>query len=46
MTQRSHKVDVLYKNIKHAIFQPCENDLIVIIHLNLRTDIIINNKKI
>lgn len=39
-------VDVIYSNIKHAIFQPCENDLMVLIHFHLKDEIIINKKKV
>jgi len=28
-------VDINFSNIKHAFFQPCEEDLIVILHFNL-----------
>jgi nucleosome binding factor SPN SPT16 subunit len=37
--------DLLYSNIKHAIFQPCENELIVCIHFHLKNFIMIGKKK-
>ena len=38
-------VDVLYSNIKHAIFQPCcEGDIIVLVHFHLRNAIMVGNK--
>lgn len=33
--QGAAPVDINYSNIKHAFFQPCEDDMIVIIHFNL-----------
>lgn len=42
---RNDKVDILYNNIKHAIYQPCDNEMIILIHFNLKNPIIINKKK-
>ncbi|KAH8829607.1 FACT complex subunit SPT16 [Flagelloscypha sp. PMI_526] len=39
------KLDVLFNNVKHLFFQPCDHELLVIIHLNLKTPIIIGKKK-
>lgn len=39
------KVDVIYENIKHAFYQPCENELIVLIHFHLKNPIMVGNKK-
>jgi nucleosome binding factor SPN SPT16 subunit len=33
------KVDIMYKNIKHLFFQPCEDELIVLIHFHLKSPI-------
>lgn len=30
------QVDITYSNIKHAMFQPCERELIVLIHFHLK----------
>lgn len=36
-SQKGHNVDVTFSNIKHAFFQPCaEDELIVIIHFHLK----------
>lgn len=41
------KVDIPFSNIKHAFFQPClQDELISIIHLNLKVPITLNNKKL
>ncbi|KAL0947324.1 hypothetical protein HGRIS_013443 [Hohenbuehelia grisea] len=39
------KIDVLFSNVKHLFFQPCDRELIVIIHLHLRAPIMIGKKK-
>ena len=37
--------DVLFSNIKHLFFQPCDHELLVIIHIHLKSPIIIGKKK-
>lgn len=32
----SHKVDILYNNIKHAFFQPCDGEMIILLHFHLK----------
>ena len=44
-SSKGEHVDVIYTNIKHAIYQPCENDQAVLIHLNLMDPIIVGKKK-
>ncbi|TLD21546.1 hypothetical protein PspLS_09193 [Pyricularia sp. CBS 133598] len=39
------RVDVLFSNVRHLFFQPCQHELIVIIHLHLKDPILIGNKK-
>lgn len=41
----SNKVDILFSNIKHLFFQPCAHELIVIIHVHLKTPIMVGKKK-
>lgn len=38
-------VDVMYSNIKHAIYQPCEKSVMVLIHFHLKDFIMIGKKK-
>ena len=38
-------LDVLYSNIKHSIFQPCMNSVMVLIHFHLKDYIMIGKKK-
>lgn len=33
---RGDKVDILYNNIKHAIFQPCDGEMIILLHFHLK----------
>lgn len=39
------KVDILFSNIKHLFFQPCKDELIVVIHCHLKSPIMIGKKK-
>ncbi len=39
------RVDVLFSNIKHLFFQSCKGELLVIIHCNLKTPLMIGKKK-
>ncbi|KAF1331979.1 Fact complex subunit spt16, partial [Globisporangium splendens] len=45
MTNKNQKMDILYSNIKHAIFQPCDKELVVLIHFHLKNHIMIGKKK-
>lgn len=33
---RGDKVDILYNNIKHAVFQPCDGEMIIVLHFHLK----------
>ncbi|KAF7322686.1 FACT complex subunit SPT16 [Mycena chlorophos] len=39
------KVDVLFSNVKHLFFQPCDHELLAIIHFHLKAPIMIGKKK-
>lgn len=39
------RVDVLFSNIKHLFFQPCKDELIVLIHCHLKSPIMIGKRK-
>jgi len=41
----TQRVDVLFSNIRHLFFQPCQNEMIVIIHLHLKDPILFGKKK-
>lgn len=42
---RGDKVDILYNNIKHAFFQPCDNEMIILLHFHLKHAIMFGKKK-
>ena len=33
---RGDKVEILYNNIKHAFYQPCDGEMIILVHFNLK----------
>ncbi|KAJ7582567.1 FACT complex subunit SPT16 [Mycena floridula] len=39
------KVDILFNNIRHLFFQPCDHELLVLVHLHLKAPIVIGKKK-
>jgi len=45
ISTRGEIVDVMYVNIKHAIFQPCENEIMVLVHFHLKNPIMVGKKK-
>ena len=36
---------MLFSNVKHLFFQPCDNELVVIVHCHLKSPIIVGKKK-
>ncbi|KAK9477639.1 FACT complex subunit-domain-containing protein [Lipomyces japonicus] len=40
-----HKIDLVFNNIKHLFFQPCDHELIVVIHVHLKNPIMIGKRK-
>jgi len=44
-TIKGEKCDVLYKNVKHAFYQPCDGEMVIILHFHLKHPIIIGKKK-
>lgn len=45
ISNKGEKIEVIYKNIKHAFFQPCENELITLVHFHLKSPIMVGKKK-
>jgi len=43
--QRGDKIDILYKNVKHAVFQPCDKEMIMVIHFHLKNGIMVGKKR-
>ncbi|KAB1202091.1 FACT complex subunit SPT16 [Morella rubra] len=44
-TRQDDRVDILFANIKHAFFQPAENEMITLVHFHLHNHIMVGNKK-
>jgi nucleosome binding factor SPN SPT16 subunit len=44
-SNKGDSLDVLYSNIKHAIYQPCDKTTIVLLHFHLKDFIMIGKKK-
>eukprot|EP00375_Theileria_parva_P001275 XP_763946.1 transcriptional regulator [Theileria parva strain Muguga] len=42
---RVDNVDISYANVRHAIFQPCQRELIVLLHFHLKSPILVGKKK-
>ncbi|KAA0199288.1 FACT complex subunit [Fasciolopsis buskii] len=42
---RGDKVDILYNNIKHAFYQPCDGEMIILLHFHLKNAIMYGKKK-
>ncbi|ORX99261.1 SPT16-domain-containing protein [Basidiobolus meristosporus CBS 931.73] len=43
--KNEQKIDLLFSNIKHLFFQPCDHELVVILHVHLKNPIMIGKKK-
>ncbi|KAK4138089.1 SPT16-domain-containing protein [Trichocladium antarcticum] len=41
----TQRVDILFSNVRHLFFQPCQSELIVIIHVHLKDPILFGKKK-
>ncbi|KAE9591305.1 putative peptidase M24, FACT complex subunit Spt16p/Cdc68p, creatinase/Aminopeptidase P/Spt16 [Lupinus albus] len=44
-TRQDERVDIMFGNIKHAFFQPAENEMITLLHFHLHNHIMVGNKK-
>ncbi|KAJ8377321.1 hypothetical protein AAFF_G00261700 [Aldrovandia affinis] len=42
---RGDKVDILYNNIKHSVFQPCDGEMIIVLHFHLKNAIMFGKKR-
>ncbi|KAF1765348.1 hypothetical protein GCK72_005300 [Caenorhabditis remanei] len=41
---RNDRIDILYNNIKHAFFQPCDNEMIILLHFQLKNAVLWGKK--
>lgn len=44
-SNKGEMLDIMYANIKHAIFQPCKKTLFVLIHFHFKDAVMIGKKK-
>ncbi|UXI19701.1 motile sperm domain-containing protein 2-like [Sarcoptes scabiei] len=42
---RGDKIDIMYNNIKHAFFQPCDGEMLILLHYHLKNPIMFGKKK-
>jgi nucleosome binding factor SPN SPT16 subunit len=45
ISTRGEVVDIMYSNVKYAIFQPCENEIMVLVHFHLKNAIMVGKKR-
>lgn len=45
VSTRAEIVDIMYANIKYAIYQKCDRDVMVLIHFHLKNPIMVGKKK-
>jgi len=45
-SSQNEKIDISYNNIKHCFFQPCDDEMIVLVHFHLHNNVVIGNKKV
>ncbi|KAI9230576.1 MAG: putative SPT16-general chromatin factor [Piptocephalis tieghemiana] len=43
--RRENRIDLLFSNIRHLFFQPCDHELLVILHVHLKNPIMIGKRK-
>lgn len=46
LTRKQEKLDITFSNIRHAFFQPCDKEMIILLHFNLHTPIMVGKKKV
>ncbi|CAI0465618.1 unnamed protein product [Linum tenue] len=44
-SRQDERVDIMFANIKHALFQPAQNEMITLLHFHLHNHIMVGNKK-
>eukprot|EP01041_Mallomonas_annulata_P010767 gene10767-22491_t len=45
LSSKGEVIDIMYANVRHALFQPCEKSVMVLIHFNLKEFVMIGKKK-
>ncbi len=45
LTTRNERIDITFNNIKNAFFQPCDGEMIILLHFHLYTPILVGKAK-
>jgi len=45
LSSKGERVEIIYANVRHGIFQPCEKEHVVLVHFHLKHAIMIGKKK-
>jgi nucleosome binding factor SPN SPT16 subunit len=45
LSSKGERIEIIYANIRHGIFQPCEKEHVVLVHFHLKHAIMIGKKK-
>lgn len=45
ISKKHEIIDLMYANVKHSLFQPCENEVMVLIHFHLKNPVMVGKKK-
>ena len=45
ISNKGERIDIIYGNVKHAIYQPCEGEHVVLVHFHLKKPILVGKKK-
>ncbi|RDD47106.1 FACT complex subunit SPT16 [Trichoplax sp. H2] len=43
---KGEKIDILYANIKQAFFQPCDHEMVILLHFHLQNAVLMGKKKV
>lgn len=44
--KRGDTIDILFTNIKHCFYQPCDEEMIILIHFHLKHAMVVGKKKV
>ena len=46
ISRKNDQLLVMFNNIKHAFYQPCDGEMIILIHFHLKHPIVVGKKKV
>ena len=44
--KRGEPIDILFTNIKHCFYQPCDEEMIILLHFHLKNAMVVGKKKV